>query len=704
MNGQMQTGALDRARIFAAVLVVAIHTGPLSSIHTDADFLLTRVLARLAVPLFFMMTGYFSLSPILNGKDPDLQGLRKLIKSNVIFYSIAAVIYLPVSIYAGHYTNLSIIDALRLLIFDGVYYHLWYFPALILGAGIVCILAQRLRPVVLLVICVLLYLIGLGGDSYFGLAAKIPMAETVYMQMFTVFSYTRNGLFFAPLFLAMGAYFPRFQPKWPHMADFFIFFICLAGMGAEAWILRITGWPRHDSMYLLLPPAAFFLMHLLLALPIQPMPKLRRISAWVYILHPLGIIGVRFAARLLHARSFLLDNSLVYFFCTLTGAFAAAWIFTKAQAWLQKEPNPQGRAWVEIDMHALAHNIQLFDTYLPEDCSLMPVLKADAYGHGAIQCAKLMRSCGIDSFCVACIQEGIELRRHGIGGEILILGYTHPSDFPLLRRWHLTQTVLDRNYAQMLQTYGRRLRVHLALDTGMHRLGIPAEEFPSILEIFSIKNLCITGIYSHLCTDTSTQAGKAYLESQIHQFRQTMDRLIEHGIRIPKQHLLASDGILNHSGFYGDAVRPGILLYGAHSAAESAGFLPVLCWKARVAAIKILHPGESAGYHFGFTAVQETRIAILSVGYADGLPRELSKQKGCVLLCGQEAPILGWICMDQTIVDVSAIPAVKAGAEAVLIGRCGRREQRACDLASQAATIPNELLSRIGVRCQRIYR
>lgn len=704
MNGQQRTGALDWARPVAAALVVAIHTGPLSSFSADADFLLTSVLARLAVPFFFMVTGYFSLSPILCAQDPDWQGLRRMLKSAAILYLAAACLYLPVSVYAGHYENLSAPDALRILFFDGAYYHLWYFPALMLGAALVCALARAGRPPALLTICALLYLIGLGGDSYYGLTAKVPALKTMYDGMFQIFSYTRNGLFFSPLYLALGACLPCFHHKWTRTADLFAFLMSLAGMTAEALALRALGWPRHDSMYLLLPAVSFFLMRLLMRLPVKTAPRLRRISAWVYILHPLGIVALRAVAKLLHAQALLLDNSLLYFGCVLIGSFAAAWIFSEIQARVHKKPDEKGRTWVEIDTQALRHNVQCLRSALPEHCALMPVLKADAYGHGAVPCARVLRGCGIDGFCVACLSEGIELRRHGIGGEILILGYTHPSDFPLLRRWRLTQTVLDRNYADALQAYGHRLRVHIAIDTGMHRLGLPAEDLESILKLFTLDKLRITGIYSHLCTDSSTPAGSAYRQTQQKAFCAVLEFLACHGISVPKSHLLSSSGIFGGAEFVGDAVRPGLALYGACREARTAGLAPVLCWKARVAAVKTLQAGESAGYDLRFTAPQQTCIAILSVGYADGLARALSNGKGYVLIGGEKAPILGWICMDQTLVDISAIPCVCVGAEAILIGYSGERELDACTLASQCESIPNELLSRIGARCARIYR
>lgn len=371
---------------------------------------------------------------------------------------------------------------------------------------------------------------------------------------------------------------------------------------------------------------------------------------------------------------------------------------------------PQGteRAWIELDMHALEHNVRFLQSKLPKECRLMPAVKANAYGHGAVPVALELNRLGIRDFCVACVEEGVELRRAGICGEILILGYTAPSLFPLLRRYCLTQTVVDYDYAQRLEQSGLKISVHVGVDTGMHRLGIPWEETEKIIAVYHMKHLKVKGIFTHLATcDSLLPECRSFTEKQLQAFSETMSALHAAGLPCKGIHLLSSYGILNYPQAAEDYVRPGIALYGVPSSAElcDSGFsslMPVLSLKARVASVRRLRAGESAGYGAAFTADGETVVAVLSIGYADGLPRELSGQKGSVLIKGRRAPVIGRICMDQTLVDVTDIPDLQVGESAVLIGKSGDLENTAVEIAAQCGTITNELLSRLGARLHRV--
>lgn len=337
----------------------------------------------------------------------------------------------------------------------------------------------------------------------------------------------------------------------------------------------------------------------------------------------------------------------------------------------------------------------------------MPAVKANAYGHGAVLIVKELNRLGVDAFCVACIQEAIELRRHGIKGEILILGYTHPAEFPLLRRYHLTQTVVDYAYAKELEQYGKKVHVHVSIDTGIHRLGERSENIDRICSIYEIKSLIIDGLYSHLsASDRLTEQDKAFTNSQVMAWNHVLDELWQRGYPCPKVHLLGSYGVINYPELAGDYARVGIALYGVLSTREDttaweSSLQPVLSLKARVATVKELYTNESAGYGIAFTANHDMRIATITIGYADGLPRSLSGGVGSVLIHGCKAPILGRICMDQTIIDVSDIPDVKAGDVAVLIGTSGNQAISAADLARQTHSITNEVLSRLGSRLER---
>lgn len=723
---------LDRFRLIAALLVIAIHTSPLASFSGEADFFLTRVLARIAVPFFLMVTGFFFPS------DPDK--LRKSLKKLCLLYGAAILLYLPLGFYAGHYRALYFTDALRMLLFDGSFYHLWYFPAAITGMIIVFALKRVLKLRRICVISVVLYVIGLFGDSYFGLAEKLPPVKAAYEGMFRLFSYTRNGIFMAPVFLVLGILIQEYSRKSLHRSTLryalclLVSFVC---MTVEAFTLHNLRLQRHDSMYVFLLPVMVSLFLLLLSLPETAAPRrttavpiagaatprrtaVASAAMWIYLLHPAFIVLVRAAAKLLHLTGLLVDNSLLHYLAvsilSVAAGLALSFLQTRffSKRWmaqrLAKTASPTSRAWIELDLDALRQNVVLLQKCVPDGCRLMPAVKANAYGHGAIPIARELNRLGIDCFCVACAAEGIELRKAGITGEILILGYTHPTEFPLLRRYRLTQTVTDYTYAEKIQQSGIRLHVHIAVDTGMHRLGIRCEDVEHIAAVYQMKNLLVDGIFTHLSAcDSAAPDCHAFTESQILAFRQVVKALSQEGVSCKGIHLLSSYGMLNYPGAAESYVRPGIALYGLFSTEADTRNLheicplePVLSLKARVASVRTLYAGESVGYGLAFTADHDMQIAVLSIGYADGLPRELSCGNGSVLIGGQRAPIVGRICMDQTLIDVSQLSDVKQGDTAVLIGVSGSEQITAGELAGKCHTIANELLSRLGNRLERI--
>ena len=366
-----------------------------------------------------------------------------------------------------------------------------------------------------------------------------------------------------------------------------------------------------------------------------------------------------------------------------------------------------GRAWIELDKNNLKHNVEALRSLLPAGCVLMPAIKANAYGHGAVSTAKELNKMGIQAFCVASAAEAVQLRENGIAGEILILGYTHPSDFPLLIRYNLTQAVLDYEYAKQLDAFDGEIKVHIAVDTGMHRVGVPAGNLDAILSILRMKHLWVTGIYTHLCADDSRdEKDVAFTKKQAASFARIKAQVLAAGYAV-KTHILGSYGLLNYPELDGDYARIGIALCGVLSNRGDLAFCPielrpVLSVKARVMTVRTTQSGDYVGYGLAYTAKSERKIAALSIGYADGLPRALSCGRGRVLIHGQEAPIVGRICMDQTMVDVTDIENVKCGDVAVVIGKSGMLESTAYDLAEQSDTITNEILSRMGSRLPRI--
>ena len=369
---------------------------------------------------------------------------------------------------------------------------------------------------------------------------------------------------------------------------------------------------------------------------------------------------------------------------------------------------PAGRAWIELDRAALRHNTAYLRSLLPPGCALMPAVKANAYGHGAVPVARELNALGVDAFCVASAEEGAELRENGIRGEILVLGYTHPACLPILEEYRLTQTVVDAAYARELEKYGRPLEVHLKLDTGMHRLGERCGHLRALQDIFSIPNLHITGAYTHLCAgDTGSPEGRAFTLAQGRAFWDTVERLRARGCALPKVHILASGGLLHYPELGGDYARTGIALYGVMGTKEDlekygGSLRPVLSLKARITSVRDVFQGEGAGYALRFRAERDTRLAAAAIGYGDGLPGALGCGVGAALVHGVRVPIAGQICMDQVLLDVTDAPRTAPGDEAVFIGRDGGEEISAAALAEQAGTIPNEILSRLGPRLARI--
>lgn len=313
-------GGLDWFRLAAAYLVVAIHTSPLASYSPQGDFFFTRILARTAVPFFFMVTGQFILSDYLNGKTRDCSAVFRYLKKVLLLYGISVFLYLPIGIYAGHYKELTFSSLLRMLFFDGTFYHLWYFPALLCGILILCLLRRFCSLRACAAVSLILYLLGLAGDSYWGITSQITGLSSVYEAGFGIFSQTRNGLFFAPLFLLMGAVILNgindsgIKTNGTGLALTFLL------MTGEGFVLHFLNWQRHDSMYLTLPACMFFLYRLLLSLNRKPVRFLRTASTWIYILHPSMIIAVRIMARILHQTGLFVENSVMHYFavCILT--------------------------------------------------------------------------------------------------------------------------------------------------------------------------------------------------------------------------------------------------------------------------------------------------------------------------------------------------------------------------------------------------
>jgi len=359
----------------------------------------------------------------------------------------------------------------------------------------------------------------------------------------------------------------------------------------------------------------------------------------------------------------------------------------------------------EIHLSALRHNLTEV-MHRVGTAAVLAVVKANAYGHGAIHVSKTLLAAGVRRLGVATVAEGMELREAGINAPVLVMGGVFPEELPNLLEHHLTPVLpsLDavRALASAVNQRSAPLPVHLKVDTGMRRLGLSPEEVRELFGSGWPRALHLEGVMSHLASadDEDTDA----TERQLKMFRELLDDLKLLGTSVPIAHVANSAGILRFSGSHFDMVRPGLMLYGySPSQLCTPDLHPVLAWKTRVVQIKAVGAGQPVSYGGTFVTARPTKLAILPVGYADGYHRALSNC-GRVLIGGQPVPVVGCVCMDLTMVDVTDHPPVYPGDEVVLLGRQGTATITADDLAACLNTISYEVLSGIGRRVVRVYR
>lgn len=369
------------------------------------------------------------------------------------------------------------------------------------------------------------------------------------------------------------------------------------------------------------------------------------------------------------------------------------------------------RCYAEISLEAIGHNIREVKKRLPEGVKLLGVVKANAYGHGAVPVASYLEN-QVDYFATATIEEAIELRENGISAPILILGYVSPSQYGDLVEYDITQTI--DSYAQALALekeaarQNRKAKAHLAVDTGMTRIGFQVTEHDAdeAAKIADLPHIELEGMFTHFsCAD---QEDKTYCSMQMEKYDKMTALLAERGVTIPLRHICNSAGIMEFDDHRFEMVRSGIITYGIYPSEEvkkeRLNLIPALSWKSHVIHVKEVGPG--IGVSYGATYVTEkpmTRIATVSAGYADGYPRALSNQ-GCVLIHGKKAPIIGRICMDQMMVDVTDIPDVQVEDVVTLVGTDGDETITIEEIANPAARFDYEMLCDISSRVTRVYK
>ncbi len=372
----------------------------------------------------------------------------------------------------------------------------------------------------------------------------------------------------------------------------------------------------------------------------------------------------------------------------------------------------QMRTWAEVSLDNLAHNYHTLRAMLPQGCRFLGLVKANAYGHGAGAVGRKLQALGADMLAVACLDEAAELRRVGVTLPILCLGQTPPELAHLLLECGVTQTVSDLETGKALSAAaaaaGKQLRIHVKLDTGMTRLGFLWTEDRALQEraLDQIARLCalpgleVEGFFTHFADADSNEE---YTMRQLTRFLDARQALADRGITFEICHCAASSAVLNYPCTYLDMIRPGIALYGYYPAPELAGLdgpglLPVLTLKSRVAAVREIPAGTSVSYGRTATLERDSRLAVLPIGYGDGFSRQFSNRME-VLLHGQRCPVVGRVCMDMCMVDVTDLPQVHAGDVAVIYGQEGLLDQA----AQLAGTIPYELLCNVNPRVPRVY-
>jgi alanine racemase len=371
---------------------------------------------------------------------------------------------------------------------------------------------------------------------------------------------------------------------------------------------------------------------------------------------------------------------------------------------------PLRPAWAEIDLSAIGHNIREFKKHVPAQTRLMAIVKADGYGHGAVKVARAAVAAGVSFLGVGLVEEALELRESGLDVPILILGFTPGEYGPWVCRYNLTPTVFTlaetEAFAAAARACGRPLGVHVKVDTGMGRVGcFPCEEADSFISaVASTPGLSLQGLYTHFAA--ADHGDKQYSHWQLERFDGLVRRLEARGLKIPVKHAANSAGAIDLPQSHFDMVRLGISVYGLYPSQDVDHSLvslrPAMALKAKIIYTKDVPPGTGISYGSTYISDQPVRIATLPLGYGDGYPRHLSN-RGQVLVRGQRAPVVGRVCMDQTMISLHGIEGAAAGEEAVLFGRQGEATLPVEEVADWLDTINYEVVTRISRRIPRVY-
>ncbi len=375
------------------------------------------------------------------------------------------------------------------------------------------------------------------------------------------------------------------------------------------------------------------------------------------------------------------------------------------------------RTWAQISLNRIEHNYKVIREQISDDTKLCCVIKADAYGHGALEFAELYEKLGADFFAVSNLEEALQLRIGGIKLPILILGYTPASYAKELADNNISQAILSLEYARELsdsaKTFGVSVKSHIKIDTGMSRIGIMCQDIKrdnalnEVMEIFSLSNLDIEGIFTHFAVSDEKDEGKDYTMHQVECFEYIINSLKDNGIDTDKiiKHCSNSAAIMDYKSAHMDMVRAGIILYGLSPSSKLKGQIalkPAMEIKSVVAHIKEVDEGTTISYGRTFEAEKKMKIATVPIGYADGYIRNLAKD-AYMIVKGRKAKVVGRICMDQCMIDITDIDGVKVGDTVTVVGKSGNTEITMDDVASWTGTINYEVVCLVGKRVPRVY-
>ena len=375
------------------------------------------------------------------------------------------------------------------------------------------------------------------------------------------------------------------------------------------------------------------------------------------------------------------------------------------------------RSWAVVDLDAIAHNALVVRSLLASGCRMMAVVKADAYGHGDRYVAKELARAGVEWFGVSNFEEALSLREQGLEQDILVFGPTPPEKAGLLAQYHITQTVFGADYARQLgqaaQQQGVTVAIHIKVDTGMSRLGFGtddptgAETADTIAAICRQEHFSAGGIYTHFaCADEDDPEAVEYTQKQFARFTGLLARLEQQGITFALRHCCNSAGTLNYPDMHMDMVRPGIALYGMNPGGARAGqvdLTPAMELYSTVSLVKEVPAGTAVSYGRLYKAEKPIQAATVAIGYADGYARVLSG-KARMLVRGRFAPVIGRVCMDQLMLDVTGIDGVTAGDVVTIVGADGGEALTFDEMATLSGTIHYEKVCLIGKRVPRVYR